>query len=117
MVAAQENGRWICSETGIWTRDSMDWFGPDNEPIRTPRSVSFYCWAIYSTWKDWVSLADEWLKVKGDREKLIAFINTTRGEASERRRHCWPARFPASPGDPLTGRVQHRADRTRPYRG
>ncbi|HCK7348951.1 TPA: phage terminase large subunit family protein, partial [Pseudomonas aeruginosa] len=83
MVAAQENGRWICSETGIWTRDSMDWFGPDNEPIRTPRSVSFYCWAIYSTWKDWVSLADEWLKVKGDREKLIAFINTTRGEVWE----------------------------------
>ncbi|AVK05506.1 MULTISPECIES: phage terminase large subunit family protein [Pseudomonas aeruginosa group] len=83
MVVAQAKGRWICDETGIWTRDSIDWFGPDNEPIRTPRSVSFYCWAIYSTWTTWVSLVDEWLKVKGDREKLITFINTTRGEVWE----------------------------------
>ncbi|PXB37549.1 terminase, partial [Pseudomonas aeruginosa] len=45
--------------------------------------VSFYCWAIYSTWTTWVSLVDEWLKVKGDREKLITFINTTRGEVWE----------------------------------
>ncbi|MGK6943851.1 terminase gpA endonuclease subunit [Pseudomonas aeruginosa] len=83
MVVAQAKGRWICDETGIWTRDSIDWFGPDNEPIRTPRSVSFYCWAIYSTWTTWVSLDDEWLKAKRDREKLITFINTTRGEVRE----------------------------------
>lgn len=80
MVLASERGRWVCEVTGIWTRDSMDWFGADGEPIRTPRSVTFLCWAIYSTWSTWLSLVDEWLKVKGDREKLITFINTTRGE-------------------------------------
>lgn len=80
MVLASEAGRWVCEVTGIWTRDSMDWFGADGEPIRTPRSVTFLCWAIYSTWSTWLSLVDEWLKVKGDREKLITFINTTRGE-------------------------------------
>ncbi|UCP00092.1 phage terminase large subunit family protein [Metapseudomonas lalkuanensis] len=80
MVEASKDGRWICEETGIWTRDSMDWFGPDDQPIRTPRSIAFFCWAIYSTWTTWLTLVDEWLKVKGDREKLITFMNTTRGE-------------------------------------
>lgn len=83
MVEASKRGRWICEEIGIWTRDAMDWFGSDNEPIRTPRSITFYCWAIYSTWTTWLKLVDEWLKVKGDREKLITFINTTRGEVWE----------------------------------
>lgn len=80
MVKASETGRWICSETGVWTRDSMEWFDADGEPIKTPRSVAFYCWAIYSTWTTWLTLVDEWLKVKGDREKLITFVNTTLGE-------------------------------------
>lgn len=83
MVAASAEGRWVCEATGIWTRDAMDWFGADGNPIRTPRSVAFYCWSIYSTWSTWLTLVDEWLKVKGDREKLITFINTTRGEVWE----------------------------------
>ncbi|WP_449106704.1 phage terminase large subunit family protein [Pseudomonas mohnii] len=80
MVQASTRGRWICDETGIWTRDSMDWFGPDNEPTRTPRSIAFYCWAIYSTWSTWLKIATDWLKVKGDVQKLITFVNTTLGE-------------------------------------
>lgn len=80
MVEASKTGRWICEHTGIWTRDGMDWFGVDGEIMRTPRSVSFSIWAIYSTWSTWLSLAEEWLKVKGDVSKLITFMNTTRGE-------------------------------------
>lgn len=80
MVEASRSGRWICEETGIWTRDSMDWFGPDNEPTGTPRSIAFYCWAIYSTWSTWLKIASDWLKVKGDLQKLITFVNTTLGE-------------------------------------
>jgi phage terminase large subunit GpA-like protein len=83
MVEASKAGRWVCENTGIWTRDSMDWFDPAGEPITTPRSVAFFCWAIYSDWNTWLKLVDEWLKVKGDREKLITFINTTRGETWE----------------------------------
>lgn len=80
MVAASERGRWMCEVSGIWTRDSMEWFGPNDQPIRTPRSVTFYCWAVYSTWTSWLDLIDEWLKVKGDREKLKTFTNTILGE-------------------------------------
>lgn len=83
MVEGSKSGRWICENTGIWTRDSMDWFDQAGEPITTPRSVAFFCWAIYSDWSTWLKLVDEWLKVKGDREKLITFINTTRGETWE----------------------------------
>lgn len=80
MVEASKDGRWICEETGIWTRDAMDWFGADGEPIRTPRSIAFYCWAVYSTWSTWLKIATDWLKVKGDLQKLITFVNTTLGE-------------------------------------
>lgn len=83
MVEASKSGRWICEVTGLWTLDSMDWFDRDDQLTRTPRSVSFFCWAIYSTWTTWLTLVDEWLKVKGDREKLITFVNTTLGETWE----------------------------------
>lgn len=80
MVTASERGRWICEVSGIWTRDAMAWFDRDDRPIKAPRSVAFYCWAIYSTWTGWLELVDEWLKVKGDREKLKTFTNTILGE-------------------------------------
>lgn len=83
MVDVSARGRWICERTGAWTRDGIDWFDGDDRPMRTPRSVSFFCWAIYSTWSSWLSIVTEWLNVKGDREKLITFINTTRGEMWE----------------------------------
>lgn len=80
MVAASPHGRWICEATGIWTKDAMDWFDTDGQPTRTPKSVAFYCWAIYSTWSAWLKIAEEFLKIKGDREKLVTFTNTTLGE-------------------------------------
>ncbi|WP_443191393.1 phage terminase large subunit family protein [Pseudomonas indica] len=83
MVEASKVGRWICEATGIWTRDAMDWFDADGEPIRTPRSIAFFCWAIYSTWSTWTKIVTEWLKIKGDREKLVTFVNTTLGETWE----------------------------------
>jgi phage terminase large subunit GpA-like protein len=83
MVEASRDGRWICEVTGIWTRDAMDWFDEAGLPIRTPMSVAFYCWAIYSTWSPWLKIASDWLKIKGDREKLVTFTNTTLGETWE----------------------------------
>ena len=122
MVEASKVGRWICESTGIWTRDSMDWFSPEGEPIRTPRSVAFFCWAIYSTWTTWLKIAGEWLKIKGDREKLITFTNTTLGETWEEiqdkveweamygRREVWTGQVPAA-GVVLTGGIDTQDDR------
>ena len=122
MVEASKSGRWICEVTGIWTRDSMDWFGPDGEPIRTPRSIAFYCWAIYSTWSTWLKIATEFLKIKGDREKLITFTNTTLGEVWEEtqdkvewdvlygRREVWTGQVPQR-AVVLTGFIDTQDDR------
>ncbi|WP_043309297.1 phage terminase large subunit family protein [Pseudomonas sp. ML96] len=122
MVVASKVGRWICDATGIWTRDSMDWFDADGEPIRTPRSIAFFCWAIYSTWSTWLKIATEWLKIKGDREKLITFTNTTLGETWEEiqdkvdwesmygRREVWAGQVPGR-AVALTGGIDTQDDR------
>lgn len=83
MVEASEHGRWVCEKTGIWTRDSMDWFDQDSQPIATPQKVSFHIWTAYSTRTTWLEIVADWLNVKGDIEKLIAFVNTVLGEVWE----------------------------------
>lgn len=122
MVAAAENGRWVCELSGIWTRDAMEWFGVDGEPVMTPRSIAFYCWAAYSTWTSWIDLVDEWLKVSGDRAKLKTFTNTILGETWEEvqgkvewealygRREVWAGQVPER-AVVLTGFVDTQDDR------
>lgn len=82
-VEAAERGRWVCERTGIWTRDSMEWFGPDNEPRVTPISITIYVWTAYSVFTTWLDIVSDWLKIKGDREMLVTFVNTTLGEVWE----------------------------------
>ncbi|HIE0882896.1 TPA: phage terminase large subunit family protein [Pseudomonas aeruginosa] len=121
-VEAANDGRWICERTGLWTHDSMDWFKADGEPARTPRSVTFHIWTAYSVFTTWLDMVGDWLNVKGDREKLITFVNTTLGETWEGdqgeklewenlygRREIWqhlPARVAA-----LTGFIDTQDDR------
>lgn len=81
-IEAAKSGRWICEKTGIWTRDAIDWFGTDDLPIATPRSVTFHVWTAYSPFTTWLDIANEFLKIKGDIPSLITFTNTTLGE-------CW----------------------------
>lgn len=83
MVEAAHRGRWICEKSGIWTRDSIDWYGADDELRATPRSVSFHVWTAYSTFTTWLEMVLEFDKVKDNRENLIAFVNTTLGETWE----------------------------------
>lgn len=83
MVEASRTGRYICEKTGVWTRDSMEWFGADDKPIRTPRRLTFHIWTIYSTFTTWVKIADERVKAGKDRGKLKTFVNTTLGEPWE----------------------------------
>lgn len=83
MIEAGPSGRYICEKTGVWTRDSMEWFGADDAPIRTPRRLTFHIWTIYSTFTTWVKIADERVKAGKDRGKLKTFVNTTLGEPWE----------------------------------
>lgn len=83
MIIASVTGRYICERLGVWTRDGMEWFSSDNEPIRTPNSVTFHIWTAYSEFVTWAQVVTDWLKVGKDRGKLKTFINTTLGEAWE----------------------------------
>ncbi|MBP8221505.1 MAG: phage terminase large subunit family protein, partial [Aeromonadaceae bacterium] len=75
--------RWICERTGIWTRDSIDWFDSDDQPIPPPESVTFHIWTAYSPLTTWVRIVSDFLKAKDDQGKLKTFVNTTLGETWE----------------------------------
>jgi len=122
-VEAAKEGRWICERTDIWTRDAMDWFDAAGESITTPRSMSFHIWTAYSLFCTWLDIVADWLKIKGDREKLITFTNTTLGEVWEddqgerldhevlhARREVWQGEVPGR-AVALTGGVDTQDDR------
>lgn len=43
-------------------------------------TAGFHVSSLYSPWKRWTSLVDEWLKAQGNREMLKVFINTKLAE-------------------------------------
>lgn len=83
MVEAAHRGRWICENTGIWTRDGIEWFNSLDQVRQSPIVVSFHVWTAYSTFTTWLDMVLEFDKVKDNRENLIAFVNTTLGETWE----------------------------------
>lgn len=83
MVTAAETGRYICERAGIWTRDSIEWFDADDQPIKAPRSVTFHVWTAYSTFTTWIDIATDFIKIGNDLGKLKTFVNTTLGEVWE----------------------------------
>ncbi len=44
------------------------------------RIVGFHIWQAYSLLTSWVRIAEEWLEINGDNERLQVFINTVLGE-------------------------------------
>lgn len=76
-------GRWICEKTGIWTRDGLDYFDIEDQPIPTPDSVTFHIWTAYSPFTTWGRVVLDFYKAKGDLSKLKTFVNTTLGETWE----------------------------------
>jgi len=123
VTAAEVTGRWVCERSGIWTRDSMEWFDAGRAPTVTPRSVTFSVWTGYSTFTTWVDIATDFVKVGNDRGKLKTFVNTTLGEVWEEnlaekvdweqlrdRREVYAAQVPAR-ALVLTGGVDTQDDR------
>jgi phage terminase large subunit GpA-like protein len=78
----QDQARWICEKTGIWTRDGYDFF-EGNDLIPTPESVTWHIWTAYSPFTTWGRIVLDFLKAKSDPNKLKTFVNTTLGETWE----------------------------------
>lgn len=70
---------WICENTGIRTRDFIDFYDAEGNDIITPPNISIHIWSAYNSLNSWAKLVTEFLKAKGDKEKLQTFINTKLG--------------------------------------
>lgn len=79
----QKEGRWICDNTGMWTRDGLCFFNADDDEIPPPRSISFHIWTAYSPFTTWVQIVYDWLDALKDPNGVKTFINTTLGETYE----------------------------------
>ncbi|ECH2469036.1 phage terminase large subunit family protein, partial [Salmonella enterica] len=79
----QKEGRWICDNTGMWTRDGLTFYSAAGDEIPPPRSVSFHIWTVYSPFTTWVQIVYDWLDALKDPNGVKTFINTTLGETYE----------------------------------
>lgn len=70
---------WICENTGIRTRDFIDFYDAEGNDITTPPNISIHIWSAYNSLNSWAKLVTEFLKAKGDKEKLQTFVNTKLG--------------------------------------
>ncbi|MBN6398602.1 phage terminase large subunit family protein [Escherichia coli] len=79
----QTDGRWICDNTGMWTRDGLTFYSAGDEEIPPPRSISYHIWTAYSPFTTWVQIVYDWLDALKDPNGVRTFINTTLGEPYE----------------------------------
>lgn len=78
--AMDEAGVLRCDKTGIYTTDGIEFFSKEGRPVAAPVSVSVHVWSIQNPIVAWSKAVTEWLKTKGDKGSLKAFVNTTLGE-------------------------------------
>ncbi|MGI2118161.1 phage terminase large subunit family protein [Shewanella oncorhynchi] len=71
---------WICENTGIRTKDFLDFYDADGNDITTPTNISIHIWSAYNSLNSWAKLVTEFFKAKGDKEKLQTFVNTKLGQ-------------------------------------
>ncbi len=71
---------WICENTGIRTKDFLDFYDADGNDITTPPNISIHIWSAYNSLNSWTKLVTEFFKAKGDKEKLQTFTNTKLGQ-------------------------------------
>ncbi|EKH1284635.1 phage terminase large subunit family protein [Escherichia coli] len=79
----QTDGRWICDNTRMWTRDGLTFYSAGDEEIPPPRSISYHIWTAYSPFTTWVQIVYDWLDALKDPNGVKTFINTTLGEPYE----------------------------------
>ncbi|EHI8530086.1 phage terminase large subunit family protein [Salmonella enterica] len=79
----QKEGRWICDNTDIWTRDGLTFYSADGDEIPPPRSITFHIWTAYSPFTTWIQIIYDWLDALKDPNGVKTFINTTLGEPYE----------------------------------
>ncbi|MCS2152383.1 phage terminase large subunit family protein [Scandinavium goeteborgense] len=76
----QDEGIWICDNTGLNTRNGLTWLNSDGSAAHPPRSVSFHIWTAYSPFTTWEQIIWDYMAAQKDPHGLKGFWNTTLGE-------------------------------------
>jgi len=71
-------GIWKDPDTGVWTRNGLDYFDHRNQPIRA-RRICFYVPGYLSTRDPWRNMVQRWYDDKDDPLTRQAFFNTDLG--------------------------------------
>lgn len=119
----QNDGWWICDNSGLKTRNGIDWFEKDSKPAPIPDSLTFHIWTAYSPFTTWTQIVKDFFKAKDDAGKMKTFTNTTLGETFDDtdgakleweviagRRELWQAEVP-QPAHYLSAGVDVQDDR------
>lgn len=95
---------WRDPDNGIWTLNGIDFFGPDDQPVRI-RRVCYRIPGFLSPTDPWRNMVERWYDQKDDPVQRQTFINTDLGEVwveqtgeeldhqrlLDRREKVWPA--------------------------
>lgn len=76
----QREGRWVCDNTQISTRDGSVWCDASGGDIPPPRAVSFHIWTAYSPFTTWEQIIHDYQAALKDPNGMKSFVNTTLGE-------------------------------------
>ncbi len=83
LMDMQHRGEWRCHKSDYRTKNGLDFYDSNGNPLRTPDSVTFSVWTAYSPFTTWRTIVEDFYKAKDDIDKLKTFTNTTLGEAWE----------------------------------
>lgn len=76
-------GVWRCENTGIYTKDGLEFFDGSGNEVGAPLSVAIHIWSAYNTMTTWTKIVRDWYKAKDSKSKLKTFVNTVLGETWE----------------------------------
>lgn len=67
-------------ESGVSTKDGLEFFDKNGDLIPTPRRVALHIWSAYSPMTTWADIMRDFLSRKDNPLELQTWVNQTRGE-------------------------------------
>lgn len=74
-----KQGIWKDPDTGVWTRNGLDFFDASNQPLKV-RRVAYYMPGYLSPTDPWSNMIERWYDQKDDPNTRQGFINTDLGQ-------------------------------------
>ena len=76
----QEDCYYADKDSGVWTRNGLEFFTSDNKPRPAPRHVALHLWSAYSPFTTWEAIMRDFFLRKSNPVELQTWVNQTKGE-------------------------------------